>query len=46
MRIPRLSDRVKAEKEVISFFTPLRVDSEHESIGLDASLHGESAYQK
>ncbi len=32
--------------KIISFFTPLRVDSEHESIGLDASLHGESAYQK
>lgn len=32
--------------KIISFFTPLRVDSEHESIGLDASLHGESAYKK
>lgn len=32
--------------KIISFFTSLRVDSEHESLGLDASLHGESAYKK
>lgn len=32
--------------KVISYFTPLRVDSEHESLGLDASLHGESAYKR
>ena len=32
--------------KVISYFTPLRVDSEHESLGLDTSLHGESAYKR
>ena len=35
-----------ASLKIISFFTSLRVDSEHESLGLDASLHGESAYKK
>ncbi|MBR2147993.1 MAG: ammonium transporter [Campylobacter sp.] len=32
--------------KVISYFTTLRVDSEYESLGLDASLHGESAYKR
>lgn len=32
--------------KAISYFTPLRVDSEHESMGLDTSLHGESAYKR
>lgn len=32
--------------KVISYFTSLRVDSEHEGLGLDAGLHGESAYKR